>query len=104
MKPVTVGGKKYRIIFSYPHKHSRKRDTVKCIVVEQTLNQNLLVSTPYVGVSNCNIKEDIFDKEVGRKMSLSQALAPLNREVRSALWRSYWGRFTLTSARSEEIA
>jgi len=40
------------------------------------------------------LKEDIFSKEQGRKLSLERALheAQLPRTVRTAVWNTYWNR------------
>lgn len=34
-------------------------------------------------------REDIFNKAIGRKIAFGRAIASLNRDVRTALWRGY---------------
>ena len=36
--------------------------------------------------------QDIFNKETGRKLSLTKALQPFNRRFRTAVWKTYFNR------------
>lgn len=37
--------------------------------------------------------QDVFNKEVGRKISLSRAIQGFPRETRKQIWEAYFGRF-----------
>lgn len=53
---------------------------------------NTIRSTPLGhGVGYCSV-QDVFSKEIGRKIALKNALAALSRDTRKAIWRSYFQR------------
>ncbi len=44
-----------------------------------------------LGTAVCSIN-DIFNREIGRKIALTRALKNLNREERTIIWKTYHGR------------
>jgi len=44
-----------------------------------------------IGISICH-PEDNFDRSVGRKRALTRALAPFEKEFRTAVWSEYFRR------------
>jgi hypothetical protein len=79
---IEINDKKYYVKF----KHIRKTTTI-CNIISQDKNT--------IGVSTKHPKDN-FNKERGRKISLTRALitANLNKEERKEFWKVYgtWGK------------
>lgn len=104
---INIKGKEYRI--SWNHKAPHWDDYLFfnpgvsfCFIKDP--NGNLISE----GKAFCNVK-DCFNKETGRKVSLTRALSylGLNREERRGVWQEYakftrktWPRFVKTNKRS----
>ena len=86
----SLNGKLARVVFYYPHRHSKKRDTTICRIITGSRDDQTILAE---GRSNCNLNAgDKFSKEEGRIGSLIRASKDLPREVRVKIWRAYWDR------------
>jgi hypothetical protein len=94
VKPITIGKRTLRILFSYPDKNKAPHQSlVTCKVTEKILGPAGETVSRLVGQGTAKCCEgDTFDKELGRRLSLTRAVKELPREVRAALWIAYWGR------------
>ena len=72
----------YKIWWEYP-KTKKNKNTQKTICVISVTDSN---STE--GTAKC-MKTDEFDKEFGRKLSLTRALNPIPKEDRTKIWEAY---------------
>jgi hypothetical protein len=66
-----------------------KSKRTECEIV--TVEDNKIVEVISTGVSLCH-PYDNFNKELGRKNSLTRALADLPRDVRREAWKAYFNR------------
>ena len=81
-----------KIVFHYPHKHSRKRSTVYANIYRPGA-EGKFDSLHSVGGATCNLKAgDKFSKPEGRLLALMRAVSQMGRVDRSAAWRAYWER------------
>ena len=93
MKPILVGDKRYRITFQYPHKQSHKRNSVVCqIVLTYPIEDHTVQEIVGRGMASCNLAEDEFSKEIGRRKALTRAIVDLPKSLRTSLWENYWYR------------
>jgi hypothetical protein len=72
---------KYRI--SFRHNRTGKR--------KGTLAAVAFGDGEYSGFSRCH-PNDKWNPETGRKMALKDAMVPLARSIRTALWKAYFNR------------
>jgi len=96
MKTLTHNGTTYRIVFFYPHKHSKKRAVVGCRVTTRTCSPDsgeLVAGPDYVGTASCNRDSgDEFQKELGRVLALERAVADLPHDLRPKIRALYHHR------------
>jgi hypothetical protein len=97
MIKVTHDGVTYRVSFKHYNRMSvfigdqiKTRKGTKCMI--DRTKEGLPASATFSGWAVCH-SSDRFEKEIGRKRSLEDALRQVeDKEIRRALWEAYFAR------------
>jgi hypothetical protein len=79
----------YRIRFQYSLAPNNHRRVFAILGIKGNPGEPL--ETLSCGVATLH-PNDVFDKELGRRLALKRALQGLPRTLRSLAWGAYWGR------------
>lgn len=81
----------FLLLNSFRRVSQEERDGISLCGVTYCYLEDMEGNLVRVGKSKCSIK-DLFNKEVGRKISLKDAVSVLPRSERTEIWNAYHNR------------